>query len=117
MTTQKVVDHLTAGIEEEEGGEELGEEENNDHYIELARGELAEDGEESGEGEVEGSQGGDRPGGEGKGGAHLRSGIPHVRHSQCKYPPKSFADCVCHADVGDGEKGPNGGNRPRSRPA
>ena len=30
MTTQKVVDHLTAGIEEEEGGEELGEKENND---------------------------------------------------------------------------------------
>ena len=57
MATQKVVDHLTAGIEEQEGGEELGEEENNDHYIELARGELAEDGEESGEGEVEGSQG------------------------------------------------------------
>ena len=52
MTAQKVVDDLTAGVEEEQGGEELVEEENNDECIELTRGELAEDGEEVGEGEV-----------------------------------------------------------------
>ena len=90
----------------------MGEEENNDHYIELARGELAEDGEESGEGEVEGSQGGDRPGGEGKGGAHLRSGIPHVRHSQCQYPPKMY---VYHISVAD--QIPKSSDMPRTRPA
>ena len=89
MTTEKVVDDLTAGIEEEEGGEELGEEEDNDESIELTRGELAEDGEEGREGEVEGGEGGDRPSGEGEGGAHLRLGIPHVGHSQCEYPPKT----------------------------
>ena len=67
MSTQKVVDDLTAGVEEEEGGEELVEEENNDECSELTRGELAEEGEEEGEDEVEGGEGGDRPGGEGKG--------------------------------------------------
>ena len=90
----------------------MGEEENNDHYIELARGELAEDGEESGEGEVEGSQGGDRPGREGKGGAHLWFGIPHVRHSQCKYPPKMY---VYHISVADPI--PKSSNMPGTRPA
>jgi len=41
MTTEKVVDDLTAGIEEEKGGEELREEEDNDESIELTRGEVA----------------------------------------------------------------------------
>ena len=41
MTTEKVVDDLTASIEEEKGGEELGEEEDNDESIELTRGEVA----------------------------------------------------------------------------
>ena len=36
MMTDKVVDDLTAGVEEEEGGEELGEEEDNDENAELA---------------------------------------------------------------------------------
>ena len=89
----------------------MGEEEDNDHYIELARGELAEDGEESGEGEVEGSQGSDRPGREGKGGAHLWLGIPHVCHSQCKYPPKMYF--VYHISVADPI--PKRSNIPRSR--
>ena len=88
MTTQKVVDDLTAGVEEEKGGEELVEEENNDECIELTRGELAEDGEEVGEGEVEGGEGGDRPGWESKGGTHLWLWIPHIGHSQCEYPPR-----------------------------
>ena len=88
MTAQKVVDDLTAGVEEEKGGEELVEEENNDECIELTRGELAEDGEEVGEGEVEGGEGGDRPGGESKGGAQLWLWIPHVGHSQCECPPR-----------------------------
>ena len=88
MTTQKVVDDVTAGVEEEEGGEELVEEENNDESTELTRGELAEDGEEEREGDVEGGEGGDRPGGEGKGGAHLWLWIPHVGHGQCEYPPR-----------------------------
>ena len=91
----------------------MGEEENNDHYIELARGELAEDGEESGEGEVEGSQGSDRPGREGKGGAHLRSGIPHVRHSQCQYPPKMYV--VYHISHSVAAQIPKSSNIPRSR--
>ena len=66
----------------------MGEEEDNDESIELTRRELAEDGEEGREGEVEGGEGGDRPSGEGEGGAHLRLGIPHVGHSQCEYPPR-----------------------------
>ena len=88
MMTQKVVDFITAGVEEEKGGEELGEEEDNDECTELGRGELLEGGEEGREGEVEGGEGGDRPGWDGKGGAHLWLWIPHVGHSQGEYPPK-----------------------------
>ena len=82
MMTHKVVDDLTAGVEEEEGGEELGEEEDNDESVEVAGGELVEDGEEGGEGEVEGGEGGDAPAGGGEGGALLWLRIPHVGHSQ-----------------------------------
>ena len=81
MMTHKVVDDLTAGVEEEEGGEELGEEEDNDESAELAGGELVEDGEEVGECEVEGGEGGDAPAGRGEGDALLWLGIPHVGHS------------------------------------
>ena len=76
---------------------------------------MAEDREESGEGQVEGSQGGDGPGREGKGGAHLWLGIPHVRHSQCKYPPKMYV--VYHISVADqylrAVTFPGPGKRPR----
>ena len=88
MMTQKVVDFVTASIEEEKGGKELREEEDNDECIKLARGELLESGEEGREGEVEGSEGGDGPGGDGEGGAHLWLWIPHVGHSQCECPPR-----------------------------
>ena len=96
MTTQKVVDDLTAGVEEKEGGEELVEEEDNDECTELTRRELAENGEESGEGEVEGGEGSDSPGGEGKGGALLWLWIPHVGHGQCEHPPR-----ICHSGYDD----------------
>ena len=84
MMTHKVVDDLTAGVEEEEGGEKLVEKENNDECRELTRGELAEDGEEGREGEVKCGEGGNGPGGEGKGGALLWLWIPHVGHGQCE---------------------------------
>ena len=61
--------------------------ENDDESAELVRVELVDDGEEEREGEVEGSEGGDGPGREGKGGAHLWLGIPHVGQSQCEHPP------------------------------
>ena len=108
MTTQKVVDDLTAGVEEEKGGKELVEEEDNDEHAQLTRVKLAEDGEEKGEGDVEGGEGGDRPGGEGKRRALLRLGIPHIGHCQCEYPPK-ICNNIHHssyADVGDGEEIP-----------
>ena len=84
-------------------------EENGNQPFELLRGELLEDGNEEGKGDVEGTQGGDGPGGEGKAGALLWLGIPHVGHSQCENPPKICINVHrngCNADVGDGAETP-----------
>ena len=58
----------------------LGQKEDVDEHVELVRGELVEAGDDDGEDQVEGGQGGDRPGGEGERGAQLWLGVPHVRH-------------------------------------
>ena len=86
--TNKVVDDVAAGVEEKKGGEKVPEAENEDEPAELVGVELVEDGEDEREGEVEGGEGGDRPGWESKGGTHLWLWIPHIGHSQCEYPPR-----------------------------
>ena len=86
--TYKVIDDITAVIEEEKSWEKLPKEEKKDEPGELVQGELAEDGEDGGEEQVEGSEGGDRPGREGKSGIQIWMWIPHVGHSQGQYPPR-----------------------------
>ena len=86
--TYKVVDDIAASVEEQNGWEKVPEAKNDDEPTELVRLELVDDGEEEREGEVEGGEGGDRPGGESKGGAQLWLWIPHVGHSQCECPPR-----------------------------
>ena len=61
---------------------------NDDEPTELVRLELVDDGEEEREGEVEGSEGGDGPGREGKGGILIWDWMPHVGHGQGKQPPR-----------------------------
>ena len=85
--TKKGVDHVAAGIEEKKGGEKVPEGEKKDEPTELVGVELVEDGEEEREGEVEGGEGGDGPGREGKGGIHHWARIPHVGHAEGKHPP------------------------------
>ena len=55
---------------------------------ELVRVKLVDDGEEEGEGNVEGGEGSDGPGGEGKGGILIWDRMPHVGHGQGKQPPR-----------------------------
>ena len=84
----EVVDDITASIEEQNGRENMPEGENDDEPTELVRVELVDDGEEEREGDVEGREGGDGPGGEGKGGILIWDRMPHVGHGQGKQPPK-----------------------------
>ena len=94
--TYKVVDDIAAGVEEKKRGEKLPEEEDKNEPAELVGVEVVDDGEDEGEGEVEGGEGGDSPGGEGKGGALLWLWIPHVGHGQCEHPPR-----ICHSGYDD----------------
>ena len=61
---------------------------NHDEPAELVRVELVDDGEEEREGEVEGGEGGDGPGREGKCGILIWDRMPYVGHGQGKQPPK-----------------------------
>ena len=65
----------------------LGQKEDVDEHVELVRGELVEAGDDDGEDQVEGGQGGDRPGREGERGTQLWLGVPHVCHGQSEKPP------------------------------
>ena len=81
-------------VEEKKGREKLIKEENGDQPFELMRWELLEAAEDGREGEVEGMEGGDGPGGIGKGRVQVWVGIPHVGHSKCQQPPEEVAQCV-----------------------
>ena len=74
----------------------LGQKEDVDEHVELVRGELVEAGDDEGEDQVEGGQGGDRPGGEGERGAQLWLGVPHVRHGQSENPPGEHLQFLVH---------------------
>ena len=94
MITDEVVDDIASMVEEKKGREKLPKEENGDQPFELMRGELLQDAEDGREGEVEGMEGGDGPGGVGKGRVQVWVGIPHVGHSKCQQPPEEVSQCV-----------------------
>ena len=113
----------------------LGQKEDVDEHVELVRGELAEAGYDEGEDQVEGSQGGDRPGREGERGTQLWLGVPHVCHGQSEKPPcERLLDYVYSMNIVQREVCivyyvhvtvfklyvsyvPQRGHRPRSRPS